>query len=129
MFILFLFFFLFLQAYSHFNQDDITDFRAVFDYFDKNKTNIITAKQVRTTLRALEPKPDEEDINAIFNNVTKEKAGKVDFRGFLDALHTVIEKVRKQQIQNNKNNKRNQVKVLLDYFSLFTIFFTKLLRK
>jgi hypothetical protein len=92
----------------------------VFDYFDKSKQNIITAKQVRTALRALEPKPDEGDINAIFNDVVKERAGKVDFRGFLDTLHIVIKKVRKQQIQNNKNNKKNQVKVfLLIVYSFF----------
>ena len=108
--------FFFIQAYSIFNQDDIEDFRVVFNYFttsnaaDGDETTV-SAKQVRTALRSLTPKPKDEDINEIYDDVTKNKGGRVDFPGFLTALHTAIQKVRKQQIQDNKNSKKDQVKV------------------
>ena len=101
---------------AYFNQDDIEDFRVVFNYFtaanaaDGDETTV-SAKQVRTALRSLTPKPKDEDINEIYDDVTKNKGGRVDFPGFLTALHTAIQKVRKQQIQDNKNSKKDQVKV------------------
>lgn len=102
-----------IQAYSIFNQDDINDFRAVFNYFtaadDINGT--VSAKQVRTALRSLTPKPKDADINDIYDNIIKTKEMKVDFHGFLMALHTAIEKVRKQQIKDNKDSKKDQVMV------------------
>ena len=99
------------QKYSIFNQEDIEDFRAVFNYFTNGKREIISAKQVRTALRSLQPKPKDQDINEIFDNITAKKGGEVDFHGFLDALHTAIDKVRKQHIKDNKDRKKSQAQV------------------
>lgn len=98
-----------LEAYSIFNQEDVEDFRAVFNYFTNGKREIISAKQVRTALRSLQPKPKDKDISEIFNNINDKKGGQVDFNGFLDALHTAIDKVRKQHIKDNKDRKKSQV--------------------
>jgi len=95
------------KAYSIFSQDDIADFKDVFEYFDTSKNGMITAKQVCTTLRALVPKPKDEEINCLYDYIINDKNGKVDFRGFLDALHKAIEKVRKQQIHDNKVRKKS----------------------
>lgn len=111
------FFFFNHKAYSIFSQDDIDDFRAVFNYFtaantgDDGDGTTVSAKQVRTALRSLTPKPKDTDINEIYDDINKNKGGYVDFHGFLTALHAVIQKVRKQKIQDNKNSKKDQVKV------------------
>lgn len=97
-------------AYSIFSQDDIADFKDVFEYFDMSKAGLVTSKQVRTTLRALLPKPKNEEIDSLYEEINEKQNGSVDFRGFLDVLYKAIEKVRKQQIHDNKNSKKNQVK-------------------
>ncbi|XP_066911679.1 squidulin-like isoform X1 [Clytia hemisphaerica] len=103
-----------LEAYSIFNQEDIEDFRAVFNYFTNGKREIISAKQVRTALRSLQPKPKDEEINDIFDKIIEKKGGEVDFHGFLDALHTAIDKVRKQHIKDNKDRKKSQAQTFTE---------------
>lgn len=97
-------------AYSIFNQEDIADFKEVFEFYDDQKKGVVTSTQVRTTLRALIPKPKEDDIDALYDDIEKNKDGVVDFNGYLDVLHNAIEAIRKQQKLDKKSLKKNQVK-------------------
>ncbi|XP_066917765.1 calmodulin-like [Clytia hemisphaerica] len=114
------------MAYSIFTRDDIADFKEVFEYFDKRNRGHITRKQMVTTLRSLIPKPKENDITCLMENISFKNT--VNFREYLDILHATIESNRKKQIHDKKprrkrshytNLTQDQLNDIRDTFTLF----------
>ena len=51
------------QANRGFDSEEVAEYKDVFEYFDVARKGYITSKQVATTLRALNPIPDDDLIN------------------------------------------------------------------
>ena len=103
-----------IQAHSIFSIDDIADFQEVFQYFDSAKKGFVTSQQLGTTLRALIPRPTENEIRSLVEAFSSKKSNKVNFKQYLDCLHDAIENTRKQKIHDNKP-KRKRVTIYIVY--------------
>ncbi len=84
------------------------EYKAVFEYFDKTNCGHISAKKVATTLRCLNPKPDESVIEKEVGKLAVAgDVGKCDFDGFLECLHKTIRVTSKKK--NGAAKKKNVV--------------------
>lgn len=79
-------------ANKGFNDADVAEYRAVFNYFDDKNTGKMTANQVAMTLRSLKPMPDEKMVAKIKETYSNG----CDFNQFLDSLHIVIRSTAKK---------------------------------
>jgi len=110
-------------ANKGFNDADVAEYKAVFNYFDEKSIGKVTPKQVGTTLRSLKPMPDEKTVQKEIGKI-KETFGDsgCDFNQFLDSLHTVIrttaKKHRRKTIYTNaiSDERRAEMKDAFDTF-------------
>ena len=85
---------LMLQAYLSLSREDVEQLRDVFRYFDSKDSGYITSKHLGITLRSLEPKPIDIDIEDMMRSVVDEYDNKITFQEFLNKVCEVIEIVR-----------------------------------
>ena len=62
-------------ANKGFSQEDVEEYRAVFDYFDIHHTGTVTSKQTATTLRTLKPSPDEKIVQKEVHKINEVQGG------------------------------------------------------
>lgn len=104
-----------------FQQEDVEEYKAVFQYFDSAGEGVITSKQLATTLRSLKPVPDEKYIQKEVCKINKNTKGVCDFEQFLECLHTTIRAQTKRQRRktiytNISDERRNEMKDAFDMF-------------
>ena len=105
-------------ANKGFNQDDVNEYRAVFNFFDEKNSGKVTSKSLATTLRSLKLAPTERMVQ---KEVGRYVDG-VNFEQFLDSLHVVIrataKKNRRQSIYTIQisDERRNEMKDAFDTF-------------
>ena len=85
------------QANRGFDNEEVAEYKDVFEYFDTKKSGFITAKNMATTLRALKPIPDEYLIEEKIEEIDRDYGGQVNFQQYLDVLHNIIRKAKKKK--------------------------------
>lgn len=72
--------------YEKFTEDQIAEFREVFQIFDKDKDGIILTKELGTVMRGLGQNPSDNEIAEMILEVDKNGDGTIDFNEFLDLI-------------------------------------------
>ncbi|XP_065663267.1 calmodulin isoform X1 [Hydra vulgaris] len=110
---------------SNLVEEDIGQLRDVFEYFDIKQSGFISSKQLGITLRCLQPKPLDIDIEDMMQTVVKECNDKINFEDFLNKVCEVIEiaHIRKQNKSHRascyKNLSEANIQELKDSFGMF----------
>ena len=65
------------------SEEKITEFRAAFELFDKDRDGKITTKEVGTLMRNLGQNPSEEELKQMIREVDLDGNGTIDFKEFL----------------------------------------------
>ena len=105
-------------ANKGFNQDDVNEYKQVFNFFDEKRTGKVMPKGLATTLRSLKPMPDEKMVQKEIGRYTRD----VNFEQFLDSMHVVIramaKKNRRKTMYTNciSDERRNEMKDAFDTF-------------
>lgn len=104
-----------------FPPEDVEEYRSVFNYFDTEKKGVITSNQLATTLRSLNPIPDECHIQKQVNRVNDSLNGVVKFEDFLESLHTTIRAQNKRTHRKTMytNMTEERISEIRDAFDMF----------
>lgn len=65
------------------SEEKITEFRAAFELFDKDRDGTITSKELGTVMRNLGQNPSEEELKQMIREVDLDGNGTIDFKEFL----------------------------------------------
>ena len=65
------------------SEEKITEFRAAFELFDKDRDGSITTKELGTVMRNLGQNPSEEELKQMIREVDLDGSGTIDFKEFL----------------------------------------------
>ena len=65
------------------SEEKITEFRAAFELFDKDRDGKITTKEVGTLMRNLGQNASEEELKQMIREVDLDGNGTIDFKEFL----------------------------------------------
>ena len=65
------------------SEEKITEFRAAFELFDKDRDGAITTKELGTVMRNLGQNPSEEELKQMIREVDLDGSGTIDFKEFL----------------------------------------------
>ena len=104
----------FVQANRGFDNEEVQEYKDVFEYFDSKKTGFITAKNMATTLRSLKPQPDEYLVEEKQEEIIRDYGGQVNFQQYLDVLHNIIRKAKKK--------KRKRVSTFRTFMCVYRVF-------
>lgn len=66
--------------------EQLAEYREAFNLFDKNKDNVISAKELGTVMRALGQSPTDGDIRTMINHADLNKNGSIDFDEFVKMM-------------------------------------------
>lgn len=104
-----------------FDNEEVAEYKEVFEYFDTAKKGYISSKQMATTLRALKPIPDEYLVTAKVEEIDRDLNGKVNFQQYLDVLHNIIRKAKKKKRKRScyTNLSEKQMGEIKDAFAMF----------
>ena len=65
------------------SEERITEFKAAFELFDKDRDGAINNKELGTVMRNLGQNPSEEELKQMINEIDLDKNGVIDFNEFL----------------------------------------------
>ena len=65
------------------SEERITEFKAAFELFDKDRDGAINNKELGTVMRNLGQNPSEEELKQMINEIDFDKNGVIDFNEFL----------------------------------------------
>jgi len=104
-----------------FDNEEVQEYKDVFEYFDSKKTGFITAKNMATTLRSLKPQPDEYLVEEKQEEIIRDYGGQVNFQQYLDVLHNIIRKAKKKKRKRScyTNLSEKQMGEIKDAFTMF----------
>lgn len=71
---------------SGITEEQLAEFREAFNLFDKNKDNVISAKELGTVMRALGQSPTDKDIETMIQHADINKNGSIDFDEFVKMM-------------------------------------------
>ncbi|XP_060596607.1 calmodulin-A-like isoform X2 [Ruditapes philippinarum] len=71
---------------SGITEEQLAEFREAFNLFDKNKDNVISAKELGTVMRALGQSPTDKDIETMIQHADVNKNGSIDFDEFVKMM-------------------------------------------
>merc|ERR1711934_616429 len=86
------------KAPMEFSDQDKADFRKNFNLFDKKRTGAIPIGDMGTVLRSLGQNPTEAELQALMDEVDKDKSGTIEFNEFVDLMSRTNKS--KDQMQN-----------------------------
>jgi len=92
-----------------FRQEDVEEYKQVFDFFDIQSKGHIEAPNVATTLRSLNPVPDEHLVAKEIAKVGESYGGACNFEQFLEVLHTTIRATKKKT--RNQRRRSTQLSI------------------
>merc|ERR1712017_50582 len=69
-----------------FSEEDKAGFRKNFNLFDKKRTGSIPLSDMGTVLRSLGQTPTEAELQALMEEVDKDKSGTIEFDEFVDLM-------------------------------------------
>merc|ERR1711939_1230748 len=69
-----------------FSEEDKAGFRKNFNLFDKKRTGSIPLSDMGTVLRSLGQNPTEAELQALMEEVDKDKSGTIEFDEFVDLM-------------------------------------------
>merc|ERR1719359_164811 len=69
-----------------FSEEDKAGFRKNFNLFDKKRTGYIPIADMGTVLRSLGQNPTEAELQALVEEVDKDKSGTIEFDEFVDLM-------------------------------------------
>merc|ERR1712093_800367 len=69
-----------------FTDEDKAGFRKNFNLFDKKRTGAIPISDMGTVLRSLGQNPTEAELQALMEEVDKDKSGTIEFDEFVDLM-------------------------------------------
>merc|ERR1711977_331308 len=84
-----------------FSEEDKAGFRKNFNLFDKKRTGSIPIADMGTVLRSLGQNPTEAELQALMEEVDKDKSGTIEFDEFVD----LMSQTNKSQEQMNEEIK------------------------
>ena len=64
------------------SEERITEFKAAFELFDKDRDGAINNKELGTVMRNLGQNPSEEELKQMINEIDFDKNGVIDFNEF-----------------------------------------------
>merc|ERR1712046_163241 len=85
-----------------FSEEDKAGFRKNFNLFDKKRTGAIPIADMGTVLRSLGQNPTEAELQALMEEVDKDKSGTIEFDEFVD-LMSRTNKTQEQMEEEIKN--------------------------
>ena len=74
------------------------EWKEVFDLFDFKKKGSLSTEDICIVMRKLGANPSEKDLQEIFNEVDKDRSGKIDFNEFLDLF---IKKIKDSDMEDD----------------------------
>merc|ERR1712072_1458001 len=86
------------EAPIEFTEQQKQDFRKNFNLFDKKRTGSIPLPDMGTVLRSLGQNPTEAELQALMEEVDKDKSGAIEFEEFVDLMSRTNKS--KDQMQN-----------------------------
>merc|ERR1719199_599191 len=89
-------------APMEFTDDQKKEFRKNFNLFDKKRTGSIPIADMGTVLRSLGQNPTEAELQALMEEVDKDKSGTIEFDEFVD-LMSRTNKTQEQMEEEIKN--------------------------
>ncbi|KAI8498750.1 PREDICTED: calmodulin-like [Branchiostoma belcheri] len=75
---------------GRFSQDQLKQYKAVFEAFDKNKDGVINAEELETALKQLGQAPTKEMVRAMIKAADKDDSGTLNFDEFLGMVYQVM---------------------------------------
>merc|ERR1712006_9333 len=91
-----------MSAPMEFTDDQKKEFRKNFNLFDKKRTGAIPIADMGTVLRPLGQNPTEAELQALMEEVDKDKPGTIEFDEFVD-LMSRTNKTQEQMEEEIKN--------------------------
>lgn len=67
-------------------EDDIKEFREIFDLMDKDKGGTLCAEEVKALMDLLGMKVKHEDVEAMIDEIDGDGSGQIDFDEFLEVM-------------------------------------------
>ena len=67
-------------------QEQIEDFRGVFEMFDVDNDKNISVKELSTIMRSLGQNPTEEEVNQMIKDADEDESGEIDFYEFCNLM-------------------------------------------
>ena len=68
------------------SEEQITEFKEAFSFFDKNGDGAITLEELGTVMRSLGSHPTERELQDMINEVDTDKNGTIEFPEFLTMM-------------------------------------------
>merc|ERR1711906_18437 len=75
-----------MAAPMEFTDEQKKEFRKNFNLFDKKRTGAIPIADMGTVLRSLGQNPTEAELQALMEEVDKDKSGTIEFDEFVDLM-------------------------------------------
>lgn len=69
------------------SKEKISEFKEVFDLFDKDKDGGISTKELGDVMRALGTNPTQAELQVMINEVGKNGSGKIEFKEFMELFN------------------------------------------
>ncbi|XP_047323088.1 calmodulin-like [Impatiens glandulifera] len=70
----------------HLSNDQISEFKEAFGFFDKDGDGSITTKELGTVMRSLGKNPTEAEIQEMINEVDADRSGTINLPEFLELM-------------------------------------------
>lgn len=72
--------------FENLSEEEITEFRAAFELYDKDRDGAISTKELGAMMRNLGQNPSEEELKQMIREVDLDGNGTIDFKEFLGLM-------------------------------------------